>query len=113
MKLTEPMFELIARRFGALSDETRLRLLTRLRESPANVTTLAATLGIAQPSVTKHLAVLRDVGLVESTKQGAQVVYRIADAGVFSICELVCEGVIKHARQRQAGLNQILDPDRV
>lgn len=108
MKLTEEMFRMVARRFTALADENRLRLLARLREGPANVTTLAAVAGIAQPSVTKHLAVLREVGLVDAERVGTQSIYRIADEQVFRLCELVCDGVIRHAEQRRAALTGLI-----
>ena len=49
----------MVQRLAALADETRIRLLLRLKEGPANVTALTAEMDVAQASVSKHLAVLR------------------------------------------------------
>ena len=98
------MLPRVAARFAALADETRLRLLMRLRRSPANVTALTAEMKIAQASVSKHLAVLKQVGLVESAKVGTQSVYRVRDDTVFDLCQIVCDGVVRHAEQELASL---------
>jgi DNA-binding transcriptional ArsR family regulator len=110
MELTDTMLTSVARRFASLADESRLKLLIALRQAPANVTALAAAAGIAQPSVTKHLAVLRDVGLVDCKKAGTSVVYHVSDASVFGLCKIVCEGVARHAKTQQAQLQALLAP---
>ncbi|MDP2326499.1 MAG: metalloregulator ArsR/SmtB family transcription factor [Dehalococcoidia bacterium] len=50
--------------FAALADPVRLRILDRLRASDATVSDLAADLGVAMPSVSKHLNVLQRAGFV-------------------------------------------------
>ena len=57
--------------FEALADPTRRRILDLLREKPRLVGELTNLLGITQPGVSKHLRVLREVGLV-SVRQEAQ-----------------------------------------
>jgi DNA-binding transcriptional ArsR family regulator len=57
--------------FDALAEPTRRRILDLLRERPRTVGELVAALAISQPSVSKHLRVLREVGLVE-VRQDAQ-----------------------------------------
>ena len=91
----------VVERLRALADESRLRILMRLREEECNVTTLSEELGIAQASVSKHLAVLRQVGLVDVTRQGSQVICRIKDETVFEMCEIVCGGVVRHLQEEQ------------
>ncbi len=51
--------------FEALAEPTRRRILVLLRDQPRLVGDLAQLLGITQPNVSKHLRVLRDVGLVQ------------------------------------------------
>jgi DNA-binding transcriptional ArsR family regulator len=65
----------------ALSDPTRRRLLTLLsgRES-ATATELAAELPITRQAVSKHLAALGEVGLVESRQEGRAVRFRLTPA---------------------------------
>jgi len=97
----------VVERLRALADENRVRLILRLKAGPANVTTLCAELDIAQASVSKHLAVLKDAGLVTADRIGTQAIYRIHDASVFELCDLVCAGVHRHVREQQAELQRI------
>jgi DNA-binding transcriptional ArsR family regulator len=88
--LPEDLAELIARRFRALGDPLRVRLLDRLRDGELTVNALAAQLGAGQQNVSKHLAVLTDAAMVTRRKEGTHVYYRIADEGVFGLCEQIC-----------------------
>ena len=56
--------------FRSLADETRLRIVARLAAGEARVVDLTGELGLAQSTVSKHLACLRDCGLVESRAVG-------------------------------------------
>jgi ArsR family transcriptional regulator len=82
--------ELIARRFRALSDPLRVRILDQLRDQELSVTVLADQLGAGQQNISKHLAVLVDSGMLARRKEGIHVYYRIADEGVLALCEQVC-----------------------
>src|SRR6478736_2151182 len=88
--LPEDLAELIARRFRALGDPLRVRLLDLLRDGEQTVNALADQLGAGQQNVSKHLAVLADAAMVARRKEGTHVYYRIADEGVFALCEQVC-----------------------
>lgn len=86
--------ELIARRFQALSDPTRLRILDLLRErEEASVGELTAALSGSQQNVSKHLAALHSEGFVSRRKQGTSAIYRISDPAVLDLCEQVCAGI--------------------
>lgn len=56
--------------FRAFGDPSRLAILVHLHLGPHRVTDLVAHLGLAQSTVSKHLACLRDCGVVESRPQG-------------------------------------------
>jgi DNA-binding transcriptional ArsR family regulator len=88
--LPEDLAGLIARRFRALGDPMRVRLLDRLRDGEASVNELAEQLGASQQNVSKHLAVLTDAGVLGRRKDGNRVIYRIVDEGVLGLCEQVC-----------------------
>jgi DNA-binding transcriptional ArsR family regulator len=88
--LPEDLAELIARRFRALGEPLRVRILDLLREEELSVTTLAERLGAGQQNVSKHLAVLVESGMLARRKEGTHVYYRIADDGVFALCEQIC-----------------------
>jgi ArsR family transcriptional regulator len=62
----------------ALSDPNRVKIIKMLTEKELCVCEMTALLGLAQPTVSKHLKVLEDAGLVEFWKQGSWVNYRLA-----------------------------------
>src|SRR5262249_57232912 len=66
--LPEDLAELIARRFRALSDPLRVRILDLLRDQELSVNALAEQLGASQQNVSKHLAVLTDSGMLARRK---------------------------------------------
>jgi DNA-binding transcriptional ArsR family regulator len=99
-----------AERLRALADERRIMLLLRLQDGEANVSTLAAACGLGLASASKHLASLKQVGLIDSRRAGTQTVYRVSDPSVFDLCDIVCDGVRRHARrQHEAVLGPALD----
>jgi DNA-binding transcriptional ArsR family regulator len=91
--LPDDLVELIAERFRALSEPTRIKLLDRLREGEATVLELTELIGTTQQNVSKHLGVLQRCGIVARRKQGNFAYYRIIDQGVLSLCETVCGGL--------------------
>ena len=74
----------LARRFAALSDPVRLRLLNLLATSRSAVCAcdLVEPVGKSQPTVSHHLKVLRDAGLVTSDKRGVNVWYAVVPAAL-------------------------------
>lgn len=75
--------------FNAVAEHQRRRILTLLRSGPRPVNGLARALGIAQPRVSKHLRVLRDVGLVRVQDEGRQRFYELDAEGLRPIHEWV------------------------
>ncbi|GAA2650139.1 ArsR/SmtB family transcription factor [Nonomuraea recticatena] len=63
--------------FHSLADETRLRIVARLARGEARVVDLTGELGLAQSTVSKHLACLRDCGLVDFRAEGRQSFYSL------------------------------------
>jgi DNA-binding transcriptional ArsR family regulator len=68
--------------FALLADPTRVRLLWALRNSDADVTTLAQIAGCRPTVASQHLSKLRFAGLVEGRRDGRRVVYRLRGAHV-------------------------------
>jgi len=97
--------ELIARRFRALSDPTRLRIVDLLRrEGEASVGEIASAVGGSQQNVSKHLAALHAEGFVARRKQGTSSIYRIADPGVHQICDGISAGIETQLAEMEAAL---------
>ena len=68
--------------FKALADETRLRILSLLRQGELCVCDLMAVLQLPQSTISRHLAVLRNAGWVIDRRQGIWMYYHLADDGV-------------------------------
>lgn len=68
-----------ARLFKALGDEVRLKLLHLVRDQEVCVCDLVETLGMPQGSLSHHLSVLSQAGLVSSRKQGRWNYYQATD----------------------------------
>ena len=69
--------QLVSRLARALADETRLRILLALSRGEATVSDLSARLGLGQPRVSTHLALLRRAGLVSVRPSGRSRAYRV------------------------------------
>jgi len=63
--------------FNAVAEPTRRRILDLLAEGERPVHELVERLGLAQPQVSKHLRVLRKVGLVDAREDGRRRLYRL------------------------------------
>lgn len=66
--------------FSALADPTRRRLLEALREDSRSVGSLVEALGVSQPTVSKHLKVLREAGLISMRADGQRRYYALEPA---------------------------------
>lgn len=88
--LPDELVELIAERFRALAEPTRIKLLDRLREGEATGLELTALVGTTQQNVSKHLVLLQRAGIVSRRKHGNFAYYGIADETVYALCEAVC-----------------------
>jgi len=67
--------EAAANRFKVLSDPTRVAILSRVLQMPTSITDLALYFDLSQPTVSVHMKMLREAGLLESTRSGAQTLY--------------------------------------
>jgi ArsR family transcriptional regulator, arsenate/arsenite/antimonite-responsive transcriptional repressor len=77
------------RLFHALSDETRLRILERLRAGERCVCELTDALDAAQSRLSFHLKVLKDAGLVTDRREGRWMYYTVDREAVAEMAELL------------------------
>jgi ArsR family transcriptional regulator len=76
--LTEPESEELAARFKALADPTRVAIVNCLSTAEeVCVCNLTATFDLSQPTISHHLKILREAGLVEFTRRGTWAYYRL------------------------------------
>lgn len=103
------MIEPVARRFRALGEPQRLRILQVLEAGPKTVNEVVDAIGISQPSISRHLQALFDAHLVSRRRSGTSTVYFICDPLVFKLCDVMCRSVAVQAR---AELEEIAWPGR-
>ena len=73
--------------FNAIAEARRREILMLLRSGERPVTEVAQQLGLSQPGTSKHLRVLREVGLVRDRKSGKQRVYGLDARGLQPVHE--------------------------
>ena len=70
----------ITKVFKALSDATRQQILHLLEEKHRNVGEIVGEFDLSQPTISRHLSVLKEADLVIDQRQGQNVVYRLNDS---------------------------------
>ena len=88
---------------AGLADPKRILILYELADQPHNVTGLAETLAMPQPTVSRHLKMLRERNLVDHEREGTSVNYSISDDRVIQALDLLRE-VLADQLQDQADL---------
>ena len=94
-EMSPEALELIARRFKALSESSRLKLIQALRPGELSVSDLVGQTGLTQANASRHLQQLVEAGILKRRKEGLNVYYAIADKGIFNLCATVCGSVQK------------------
>lgn len=94
--------------FSVLANPTRRALLDLLRSGPRPVNELAAEFSMRRPSVSEHLKVLRDAGLVTVDRQGRQRLYRLEPDALRPLADWL-HPYEAFWRDRLAGLRRHLD----
>jgi ArsR family transcriptional regulator len=93
---------------AGLADPKRIMLLYALADRPQTVTDLVSAVHMPQSSVSRHLKVLRERGMVHTTRQGQSVEYRLADRRFIDALDLLRAALRDHLSHR-AGLVEVLD----
>lgn len=87
-----------ARLLKAMSNEHRLLILCHLAEGEASVGELNDRVELSQSSLSQHLAVLRQCGLVETRRESQTIHYRLADGPAFEVMRTLYEQYCAPAR---------------
>ena len=85
----------VAELFRSFSDTSRVIILSVLTEREENVGSLADLVGISESAISHHLRSLRQLGLVQTRRDGKEVYYRVVDAHLIALFR---QGV-KHVQQ--------------
>lgn len=82
--------------FKALAHPIRLKIVCGLiKKQECNVTIMVEKLGIAQPTVSQHLNILKNAGVITGYKKGTQVCYKVTNNTAIKIIKAIGEDLCK------------------
>jgi ArsR family transcriptional regulator, virulence genes transcriptional regulator len=95
------------------ADPTRLMIISELLTGEKVVGNLVETLGLPQPLVSRHLAVLRERGIVVSRREGASVYYRLSDPKIVEACDLVHNILLNQIANNRKFADSLIVPHKL
>jgi DNA-binding transcriptional ArsR family regulator len=104
--MTPELFALVADRFKAFAEPTRLHILYELRQGERTVTEIGEATGIGQANLSRHLQQLHATGLVSRRKEGLFTFYDLADRDVLKLCDLMCGRLQRETTARKRALSR-------
>ncbi len=83
-----------------MGNAIRLKVLHTLRDRAKTVTEIMQETGYSQASISRHLSVLRSVGVVSSERHDTAIFYNLTDPKVGEVCDLVRSVLVEHMHRR-------------
>jgi ArsR family transcriptional regulator len=104
MEQEYPIFEMQAQLCQVLGNSTRLRIVSALKSGPMCVNELVALLeNVPQPTVSRHLAILRSVGVLSTRRSGMEAIYKITNPKIVGVCDMM-RTILAERESHQADL---------
>ena len=103
----QSIFDVQARLCRAMGHATRLEIVHILREGPKRVSDLAQILDLPQPTVSRHIAVLRDVGILAHQRGQEGLFYQITNPKITGVCDLMREVLSEQYAQQSQLIDQL------
>ena len=102
----DQLYELHAQICQALANPTRLKLIDRFRSGEKRVVDLSDELDIPQATVSRHLSVMRQLGVVQARRDGQSVYYRLGSKKITTAYDTMHQFAIEYL-ERNANLIQM------
>jgi ArsR family transcriptional regulator len=103
----ELIFKIKADFLKALSHPVRLQVIEHLKRSESSVARMVAELGVEQSALSKHLAVLRQAGILTSRQEKVTVYYSIRDRDIFLVLRPIAEILRKKLEESRSVLDRL------
>ena len=91
----------------ALSHPVRLQIIEFLRKGEQNVGSIVKSLGIQQSSLSRHLTILKESGILAARQQGLLIYYKIEDEDIFKVLKPVRIFLCKRLKQTEGALRSL------
>ncbi len=101
------IFDLQAELCQAMGRPVRIRIVHLLKGGPQRVSNIVASLGIPQASISRHLAVLRNAGIVLANRHGSEFIYQIANPKIVAVCDMMREVLADREEIRSRSLEKL------
>ena len=98
-KIDDMVFKIKADFLKALAHPARLQVIEYLKDGEASVGKLVQALGIEQSSLSRHLATLRDLGVLSARQEKTNVYYNLQDHDIFKVLRPIAELLRKKLRR--------------
>ena len=95
------LFRLKAELCKTFADPRRLMIINELRHGEKAVGTLVQVMGVPQAVVSRHLAVLRNRGIVVTRRDGVTVYYRLSNPKIVDACDIVHEILLEQVSKNR------------
>jgi DNA-binding transcriptional ArsR family regulator len=102
------LYRLKAELCKTFADPTRLMIINELRTGEKVVSYLHETLGISQPLVSRHLALLRERGIVTTRRQGSSIFYSLSDPKIIDACNIVHTVLLNQIAKDKASAERLM-----
>ncbi len=89
------LLEFKARIFKTIGDPNRLKILEILRNGENCQCEIIPLIEQSQPTVSRHLKLLEEAGLIKSRKEGTRVIYTVVDPHIFNLLDAIDEDMIE------------------
>lgn len=93
------LYRLQAEFCKGMAHPKRIMILNVLKEGELTVNELSGKTGIPQSNLSQHLGLLRQLGLLQTRRDGLNIYYSIADKRIVEACELVREAIGERVRK--------------
>lgn len=100
-KVDMTIYNLQANISKTLANPIRLAILHALRDGEKSVNELTDLLGISQSNLSQHLALMRQMGILKTRKQGTSIFYSVTNSKINQACDMVREVLLDQLRQKQ------------
>ncbi len=104
--MNQSMFDIQAEFCKAMGNAARLQILHALREHPMTVGEIAEETHLPQSNVSRHLQILRSVGVLTSQRQGIEKIYQLSCHKIVEVCDLVRDVLVEQIHSRSQSIEQ-------
>lgn len=105
--MNEIVFKIKADFLKSLAHPSRLAIIEHLKNGEATVGQMVGRLGIEQSGLSKHLAILRQAGILASRQERASVYYSIKDRDIFNVLRPIAEILRKKLKESESLLGRL------